>query len=548
MSKHQNPDDKSASAKLLLGDHDSTDLLGKIVDSVADPIFVKDEDHRWIMLNQAVCDLLGHSRETLLGKSDFDFFPAEEAEVFWEKDEEVFASGGTNINEEQLTSRDGLTRTIMTKKSVFTDPSGKKLLVGVIRDITELKQAERAMHQTRTELEEKVELRTAEVRKTQEMLLHAQKMDAIGQLAGGVAHDFNNLLSILQGSLELITLRTSGDDELAELTEQALAALSRGTSLTQRMLSFSGQQTSRPKATNVVGLIKGVEHLLRRSLSADYTITFSYESEYLAAEVDPAQLETAFINLALNARDSMPKGGPLVVQVASECISKERAASSRMLSPGQAVSIRVTDEGCGIDSAHIGDVFKPFFTTKPAGQGTGLGLSMVHGFAQQANGAIEVSSTINHGTTFCLYLPQLTSLQLVGDDGSLRPHAKPIGTGRTILVVEDETAVRTMTSMFLQTLGFTVHGAGNAKDAREAVKRIGTIDVLLTDLILGDGDNGIELMQTMRAAHPELRHIFMTGYADERKPEALETGDAPLLTKPFRLASLETALTKALSQ
>ena len=195
------------------------------------------------------------------------------------------------------------------------------------------------------------------------MLLHAQKMDAIGQLAGGVAHDFNNLLSVLQGSLELITLRTSGDTVLAELTEQALAALERGTSLTKRMLHLASQQESHPKTTNVVSLIKGVEHLLRRSLSANYTLTFSYASEYLAAQVDPAQLETAFINLALNARDAMPKGGPLTVRVSGESVSQAQAQRSRGLVPGRYICIRVTDAGCGIEPDHLSAVFEPFFTT-----------------------------------------------------------------------------------------------------------------------------------------------------------------------------------------
>ena len=531
----------------ILGDHTSAELLGRIVDSVADPIFVKDEQHRWIMVNQAVCDLMGHPRDALLGKSDFDFFPTEEAEVFWEKDEEVFSSGRTNINEEQLTDGEGRTRVIVTKKSVLRDEAGRKMLVGVIRDITELKQAERNLQQIKDDLEQKVEQRTAEVRKTQEMLLHAQKMDAIGQLAGGVAHDFNNLLSVLQGSLELITLRTSGDEILAELTDQALAALGRGTSLTQRMLSFAAQQTPSPKPTNVVGLIKGVEHLLRRSLSAKYSLTFSYDAEYLAAEVDPAQLESAFINLALNARDSMPRGGQLGVRVSSEVVGRERAEASRSLSPGRYVCVRVQDAGCGIHPAHLDAVFEPFFTTKPEGQGTGLGLSMVHGFATQANGAIEVESDIDRGTTFNLFLPQLTSLQLVDQDGVQPPPASPVGRGRTILIVEDEAPVRTMTSMFLKTLGFTVHGAASAQEAFEVLERSGQIDILLTDLVLGEGGDGLKLTRTLKSAYPQMRHILMTGYADERSHEVSDTGGAQLLTKPFRLASLEQAIVEALS-
>ena len=547
MSRDSETENSPPPSPSILGDHTSAELLGRIVDSVADPIFVKDEQHRWIMVNQAVCDLMGHPRDALLGKSDFDFFPTEEAEVFWEKDEEVFSSGCTNINEERLTDGEGRTRVIVTKKSVLRDEAGKKMLVGVIRDITDLKQAERNLQQIKDDLEQKVEQRTAEVRKTQEMLLHAQKMDAIGQLAGGVAHDFNNLLSVLQGSLELITLRTSGDEVLAELTDQALAALGRGTSLTQRMLSFAAQQTPSPKPTNVVSLIKGVEHLLRRSLSAKYSLTFSYDAEYLAAEVDPAQLESAFINLALNARDSMPRGGPLGVRVSSEVVSSERAKASRSLSPGRYVCVRVQDSGCGIHPAHLAAVFEPFFTTKPEGQGTGLGLSMVHGFATQANGAIEVESDLDRGTTFHLFLPQLTSLQLVSQDGIDPPPASPVGRGRTILIVEDEAPVRTMTSMFLKTLGFTVHGAASAQEAFEVLERSGQIDILLTDLVLGEGDDGLKLTRALKTAHPQMRHILMTGYADERNHEVRDTEGAQLLTKPFRLASLEQAIVEALS-
>ena len=524
----------------------SREVLETIINSIADPIFVKDQEHRWVLVNDALCAMLGHSREALIGKSDYDYFPEDEAHVFWEKDEEVFASGLTNVNEEQLTDSSGQTRTIVTKKSVFEDEDGTRLLVGVIRDISEIKTAQSALKEARDELERRVEERTEEVRQTQELLLQSQKMDAIGKMAGGIAHDFNNLFAVVQASLELIMLRGSEDTHLTELTEQALSAITRGSSLTQRMLAFSRKQTLRPEVINVVQALRDAETLLRRSLGVNHTLAYTCDIDHIAAEVDPGQLEAAIINLALNARDAMPDGGTINIRSRPVEVVEGHLDDLREVTPGPYVLIEVQDTGSGISPQHIDKIFEPFYTTKPIGQGTGLGLSTVFGFAKQTGGTVTVSSLPNKGATFRLYIPRVTDLHLLPQTPANPIFANPISAGKSVLLVEDDPSVRTMTALFLRALGFQVHSAPNAAAARDEAHEMGRVDVLLTDLILGDNVNGRQLALDLLATNPNLKPIYMTGYTDDVLREELENDNTPLLTKPFRLAKLEKILSDVL--
>jgi len=519
-------------------------FLEKIIDAVADPVFVKDEDHRWIMLNQSLCDMMGHPREELLGKSDYDFFPKEEADVFWKKDEEAFASGETNVNEERFTDADGKTHVIVTKKSVFEDHEGNKILVGVITDMTEVKLAQEELKKARDELERKVEERTAEVKRTQELLFHAQKLDAMGKLAGGIAHDFNNLLAVMQSSLELIMLRCAADEQLEDLAAQALEAIASGTTLTQRMVAFSREQTLTPRPTHLPSLFKGAEVLLNRSLSADYNLEISFSSNELAASVDPVQLETAFIHLAINARDAMPDGGPIRVQIDHQDIDSPLMTSLGNLDPGPYVVITVQDEGFGMAPETQAKIFEPFFTTKP--ECPGLGLSMVYGFVKQSGGTIKVESEVDVGTTIALYLPRATGLYALAQSAKTQSVSAGPGVGRYVMVVEDEPTVRSMTTMFLQALGYSVYNASNAQDATEKLNKIGHIDVLLTDIALGRGQNGYQLAQELIHSRPGLRHIYMTGQTNEKLRDEVVKDSAPLLTKPFKLTHLEQTLNEVL--
>ena len=533
---------------VLLKGFESPGFLEQIVDTIADPIFVKDESHRWIMVNQALCEFMGHPRERLLGKSDYDFFPREEADVFQEKDAEVFASGETNINEECFTDAEGKTHTIVTKKSVFEDLKGNKILVGSIRDVTEIKDAQRALQKVRDELEERVEERTHEVKRTQDMLLHTQKLDAIGKLAGGVAHDFNNLLSVITGALELIVLRGSGDPGLEELSEQALDAVRRGSTMTQRMLAFSRQQALRPQPTTINSLLNGAEILLRRSLQASIQFEVTLEDTNPIAFVDPAQLETALLNLCINARDAMPDGGKLSVRAKTMDLTSDRPAALTELQPGPYVVLEVEDDGHGMEESVRSQAFEPFFTTQKEGKGTGLGLSMVYGFAIQSKGTVTVKSHPGKGTLFQLYLPRMPGLQVLkGGTATSQPDTGP-GQGRTVLVIEDEPSVRTMAVMFLQALGYTAHSASNGPDAIEKVQKLTRLDALLTDMILGHKQYGDEIAREITATHPHLKVLYMSGYADEQLRERMTDDQTRFLQKPFRLAELDQALRELLTE
>jgi PAS domain S-box-containing protein len=532
-------------SSVLLEGFEGIEFLEQIVDAIADPIFVKDEDHRWIMINQALCTFMGHPREELLGKSDYDFFPKEEADVFWAKDEEVFASGVTNINEESFTDGEGTTHTIVTKKSIFTDKQGKKILVGSIRDITELKATQDALNQVNLDLEDRIQARTKEVLAARELLLHAQKMDAIGKLAGGVAHDFNNLLAVVGGTLELIVLRGAGDRDLEELAEPALDAVRRGSTMTHRMLAFSRQQDLRPQPTDLRKLLTGAEILLRRSLEASIEFSFTIDSPTLISFVDAAQLETALLNLCINARDAMPEGGHLKVNLRRVDIGKRRASELGDIVPGPYVLIEVRDNGHGMDADTLEQAFEPFFSTRDA---SGLGLSMVYGFAKQSDGHVTATSVPGEGTTVQLFLPRLPGLHVFdGGSGTQLPNIAT-GAGRTVMVVEDEPSVRTLTVMFLQALGYTTHSASSISDALEQAQKLGRFDVLLTDMILGPMQYGDDLAFDLKKEHPDIKVMYMTGYADESLRQRLMGDSTPLIQKPFRLIELDNALYELLSE
>ncbi len=532
-----------------LGDEAMAAFFQSVIDTVADPLFVKDERHRWIVVNRAFCEFMGHPREALLGRSDFDFLPPSEAETFWRKDEEVFATGVVNINEEPFTDASGRMHTIVTKKSVFVDRSGRRVLVGIIRDITDIKETEEALRRARDELELRVAERTREVEETQTHLRHARKMEAVGQLTGGVAHDFNNILAVVMGNLEVVRRRCESDGVTLRSIGHAIEATRRGATLTQRLLAFSRKQALRPQATDLNELVDGMIPLVRGSVRESVSVAWRRPPGVACVLIDRGQLETALLNLCVNARDAMGDSGLLTIDVGVGEAGPVNACGGEEVAPGRYARVSVRDTGIGMDAETIERVFDPFFTTKPPGKGSGLGLSMVYGFVKQSKGYVSVESAPRRGTTVSLFLPELADARLVVEtpQAIARDDAEPRGRGESVLVVEDEPHVRRLAVMLCESLGYVVHEAGSAQEALERLPGLSSLRLLLTDIVLAGGMRGDALAVEITARRPDVKVLFMSGYAESGIGEPWASRGYRLLQKPFRFADLARLLRETLA-
>ncbi|WBH15128.1 PAS domain S-box protein [Sphingomonas radiodurans] len=379
----------------------------------------------------------------------------------------------------------------------------------------------------------------ADLAATQEALRQSQKMEAVGQLTGGLAHDFNNLLTGIMGNLELLQHRVARGrlDDLDRLVNAAQGASRRAASLTQRLLAFSRRQTLDPKPTDVNRLIAGMEDLLRRTVGATTDVEIVGAAGLWNAMIDPGQLENALLNLCINARDAMPYGGKITIETANKWLD-DRTARERDLPPGQYLSICVTDTGTGMTPETVRRAFEPFFTTKPIGQGTGLGLSMIYGFARQSGGQVRIYSEVGQGTTMCIYLPRHLGDAAAEEDASAVLSANE-GHGETILVVDDEATIRHLIDEVLDELGYTVIGAADGAAGLKVLQSGARIELLITDVGLPNGMNGRQVADAARAIRPDLKVLFITGYAENAAVGNghLEPG-MELLTKPFSLDDL----------
>jgi signal transduction histidine kinase len=388
------------------------------------------------------------------------------------------------------------------------------------RDITEEKAAE------------------ADLAKTQEALRQAQKMEAIGQLTGGIAHDFNNLLAGISGSLELLERRLA-EGRLAGVERYIVSAQSsarRAAALTQRLLAFSRRQTLDPKPTNVNRLISGMEDLIRRTVGPAIDVEVVGAGGLWTTKVDSSQLESALLNLCINARDAMPKGGRITIETANKWLD-ERAARERELPPGQYVSLCVTDNGAGMTPDVISHAFDPFFTTKPLGQGTGLGLSMIHGFVRQSGGQVRIYSELGKGTTMCLYFPRF-----IGPadevDQSATIAVTDSAAGESILIIDDEPTIRMLMMEVLEEAGYVVMEAGDGAAGLKILQSDARIDLLITDVGLPGGLNGRQVADAARMNRPDLKVLFITGFAENAALAHGHLGSGMhLIAKPFVMAA-----------
>jgi PAS domain S-box-containing protein len=378
-------------------------------------------------------------------------------------------------------------------------------------------------------------------------LAQAQKMEAIGHLTGGVAHDFNNLLTVIGGALEMMMqVEARGTGDIQEYGSLALEACRRAASLTQRLLAFSRQQPLRPRAVDIELLLRGMEGLLARSLGETVQIEVRCSPDLWLCEVDPAQLESAILNLSINARDAMPGGGRLEIDARNMAFDAGALPEDGELSAGDYVMLCVTDNGSGIAPELLDKVFEPFFTTKEVGKGSGLGLSMVYGFAKQSRGHVKIYSELGQGTTVKLFLPRSHNVTVAPAD--LPGPSVPLGNGELVLVVEDDAKLRALAVELLRRVGYRAVAAGDAASALGLLAETPDVKLLLADMVLPGGTNGVDLARRAHAMRPRLPVLFMSGYTENAiiHNGRLDEG-VRLLEKPFTTYALATAVRSALS-
>lgn len=464
--------------------------------------------------------VFGYAPEEVIGHPFADFIAADDLEGSTTALAGALADGNLTGYENRFRTRAGGHRWISWNTAMEDD-----LVYAYGRDITEHRESAQA-------------LALAE-----DALRQAQKMEAVGQLTGGIAHDFNNLLAGISGSLEIIERRLAQGrtEDLERFLKGAHASTQRAASLTQRLLAFSRRQALDPKPTDVNRLVRGMEDLIGRTVGPAITVEVVCRENLWSAKVDAAQLESSLLNLAINARDAMPDGGRIVIETANMVLDHHDALTHD-LTPGEYLSICVTDTGTGIAKDILDRIFDPFFTTKPIGQGTGLGLSMIHGFVRQSGGQIRVSSELGEGTLMCLYLPRYAGL--VAEEGQEPLGIEPTGAGETVLVIDDEALVRMLIVDVLEEAGYNAIEAADGPSGLQILESEVTIDLLITDVGLPGGMNGRQVAEAARVLRPNLKVLFVTGFAENslvgrsQLPPGME-----IVTKPFVIAELTAKIT-----
>ncbi len=416
--------------------------------------------------------------------------------------------------------RDGTTFPMHLAVSRY-EVGGETFFTGIIHDLSSRKHAERVLQQ-------------------------AQKMEAIGQLTGGIAHDFNNLLSVIIGNLELLEVRLPVDDRL-DLLREAQDAADLGARLTERLLAFGRRSILEPEIVDLNELVVGLTDILRRTLEERIDLSTVLSNELWATKSDPSQIESAIINLAVNARDAMPDGGRLIIETRNAEFSEFDLPEEAGLTPGQYVQLSVTDTGAGMAESVRERVFEPFFTTKQAGHGTGLGLPMVYGFASQSGGHLTIYSEEGKGTTVNIYLPRNDG---EGRTDRAEPSAfdKHSARGERILVVEDDERVRLLTVRRLKALGYDVLEAADGPEALAILSDDAAVDLVFSDLVMPGGISGDELCRRIQDLHPGIKALLTSGYAEERVRGDMAAGEQiRVLRKPYRTTELAEILRETLT-
>ncbi len=514
----------------------SEQLLRGVIDTTPACIFVKNAEGKYLLANKFMADLHETTPEKMLGKTDRDFLgkplaTEENINRFLKNDQEVITSGKSKlIPEEPFTKTDGTTRWFQTIKVPLKLGGSQNYMLGIAVDITDRKLAEDAL------------------RESQRQLLHAQRMEAIGRLAGGIAHDFRNQLTVVKGYCDLLLPTLKKDDRIRDSIEQIRTAAERAAATTNQLLAFSRKDFLRPQVVNVNAIINDMQGPLSHIIGEDIKFDIITSSEPQNIEVDQTALHQAIMNMVINSRDAMPRGGKLVIETRKVEISDAVARRHPGATPGTYVLLSIRDTGEGMDAETQSRMFDPFFTTKDVGKGTGLGLSMVYGFVKSAGGFIDVSSKLGEGTTINIYMPWSSKTPEITAEEEFTPRDILQGS-ETVLVSEDEEAVRRLIVDALRERGYTVLETGNSKEALPLGKHYeGKIDLLITDVVM-PGMSGPELAKKLKAVRPKMKIMFISGYSEEAITNQDMIDPARnLLAKPFGPEELAVAVRRFLDK
>jgi PAS domain S-box-containing protein len=491
-------------------------ILGNMQDAL-----LVNKDGTVVFANNACLRLMGAtSPEQIVGEPAFNLFHPDYHGVIIQRLRALQTPGAeVPTIEEKIVRLDGSILEVEVTAASFRDDTGHAVLV-ILRDLTQRKATERQLN-------------------------HAQRLEAVGQLTGGVAHDFNNLLTVILGSAEQLEEQLA-DSHLRRIAVMSRTAAERGAELTNRLLAFSRRQALDPRVTDINKLIAGMDGLLRRTLGEHVEIELVRGGGLWEALIDAPQLENAILNLCLNARDAMPAGGRLTIETANVRLDQSYAARNDDVTPGQYVMVAVSDTGAGMDPDTLQRAFEPFFTTKEVGKGSGLGLSMVYGFTKQSNGHAKIYSEPGQGTAVKLYLPRAETAERTVDNVGADEHV--VGGTEKVLLVEDDQLVRDHVAAQLEALGYRVVGAASGPEALRHLRESDDFDLLFTDIVMPGGMNGRQLAEEAHLMKPGLPVLFTSGYTENAIVHhgRLDPG-VHLLNKPYRRQELAAKVRQVLA-
>ena len=489
-------------------------------ENAKDAIYIHDLNGRYLMVNKAGEELIGYSRDEIMRMRICDVVSRGDLDRIHARLKKKIADHSPTIYEVEAIRKDGSRVPIEVSSRLLYENGVPVAVQGSARDITERKRAE------------------AELRTSQLQLQQSQKLEAIGQLAGGVAHDFNNMLTAIIGYTDLSLRRVGLENPIRRNLEETKKAAERAASLVRQLLAFSRKQILEPKVLDLNDVVKDLHKMLKRLIGENITLDTRLDEDLGSVKADPCQVEQIIMNLVVNARDAMPRGGRVTIETTNTTLDANSDLKHVSVKPGEYVMLTVSDTGSGMDQATLGRIFEPFFTTKDLGKGTGLGLSTVYGIVKQSGGNIWVYSEPGMGTVFKVYLPRIDNSDAPTTDKLGYEATAPRGP-ETILLVEDEDVVRGLTRKILMQAGYNVLDAAGGEEAiRLCRTHAGAIDLLLTDVVM-PGISGKEIADRLLELRPETRILFMSGYTDESIVQhgVLDEG-VEFIQKPFTWVGL----------